>query len=312
MAKRTASEIKEESKIKDDIEFSDSDEEIEEEPEKDEDEDEEQEDIINVDFDFFDLNPDIDYHGMRTFLKQLFGDDFSKFDISGLANLILDPKATCLGSAIKTDGKDGDPLALLALLSLKNCKQKKPIWTLIEYLLKKVQTDAEFYILLKKVLGLNGDGESVGLIINERIINVPVEVSPPLFKFLVQGIEEHEPDLKYFIIISKVYKLVESEISDDSEYSDESDDGSHKNKNKRVKKNSKDQQEFEYFHYEDMILEKLAMKHGVFKYDLKLQESDSRRVFTDYGIDPQLSIILIERSKLAEAVPMLEEAFPPY
>lgn len=306
MSKRTASQKQqyeeEAPKINDDIEFSDSD-----DSDDDSDQDQDAEDIINVDFDFFDLNPEVDFHGLRTFLKQLFGDDYAKFDLSGLTNIILDPKDTCIGSSIKTDGKDGDPLALLSLVNLKNYKSRKPLNTLIEYILKKAQAKPELYILLKKILGMN-NGEKVGLIINERIINVPVEVSPQLFKFLVEEVNKQEPDLKYFVIISKVYKLVESQISDDSD-SDSEEEGPSR-KNKKVKKNSKDQQEFEYFHHEDMVLEKNSLNHEKFAYDTKLQETDSRRVFTDYGIDPHLSLIVIERSKLEQSVPQLEETFP--
>ncbi|GMM34774.1 protein-transporting protein [Saccharomycopsis crataegensis] len=313
MPKRTASEKDQEEKlskkvIQDEIEFSDDDEEL------DSDEDNEGEgddnEIINVDFDFFDLNPEIDFHGFRTFLKQLFGDDYKKFDLSGLANIILDPKNTSIGSTIKTDGKDGDPLALLALMNLKNYKKSSSLNTLIEYLVTKAQGNPEFYIILKKVLGMNG-GEKVGLIINERIINVPVEVTPPLFKLMMEEVNKQEPDLKYFLIISKVYKLVASQLSDDSD-SDSDDNSNKNNKAKKVKKNSENQEEFDYFHYEDMIFEKNAMKFDKFKYDNKLQDTDSRRVFSEYGIDPYLSLILIEKSKLESSIPQLEEAFKPF
>lgn len=298
MPKRTAADLydkdksSEKAKVDDDIEFSDSDE-----------DENSGEDIINVDFDFFDLNPDVDFHGLRTFMKQLFGDDYKRFDLSGLANIILDPKNTAIGSSVKTDGKEGDPLALLALLSLKNYKSHQPLNSLIDYIVRKSQGNSELYITLKKILAMNG-GEKVGLIINERIINVPVEVTPPLFKFMLEEASKQEPQLEYFIIISKVYKLVASQISDDSDSEDEG-----PKRTKKVKKNSENQEEFDYFHMEDAILEQHSLLHDKFKYDDKLQDTDSRRVFTEYGIDPHLSLIVMKKSGLEKAVPQLETDF---
>ena len=41
------------------------------------------------------------------------------------------------------------------------------------------------------------------------------------------------------------------------------------------------------------------------------QETDSRRVFTEYGIDPKLSLILIDKDNLAKSVIEIEQQFPP-
>lgn len=68
----------------------------------------------------------------------------------------------------------------------------------------------------------------------------------------------------------------------------------------------------DYFHMEDQVLEEYANYKGVFEYSNEnKQETDSRRVFTEYGIDPKLSLILIDKDNLAKAVIEMANQFPP-
>ena len=61
-----------------------------------------------------------------------------------------------------------------------------------------------------------------------------------------------------------------------------------------------------------MVLEKNARYHGQYEYTEKHQETDSRRVFTEYGIDPRLSVLLLTKDGLKKSVPEMEEQFPPF
>lgn len=69
---------------------------------------EQQDEVVNVDFDYFDLNPEVDFHATKTFLRQLFGDDATNFDISSLADMILTKNS--VGTTIKTEGLEETPL----------------------------------------------------------------------------------------------------------------------------------------------------------------------------------------------------------
>ncbi|OBA19087.1 hypothetical protein METBIDRAFT_47586 [Metschnikowia bicuspidata var. bicuspidata NRRL YB-4993] len=274
---------------------------------------EDMEEVINVDFDYFDLNPEVDFHATKTFIRQLFGDDALKFDISGLADLILTKNA--VGTTIKTDGQEGDPFALLSVIDATAHAAKPSVKAVADYIIEKTKANTEFNMVLKKLLSpaqttkdLNKQLK-VGLVISERMINMPVEVVPPMYKMLFEEMEKAEDahekyEFDYFLVVSKIYKLVHANIAT----------GDDEKKSKKKKTSSADghTEEFDYFHYEDVVLEQNAKYHGHYEYTEKHQETDSRRVFTEYGIDPKLSVILLSKDGLKKSVPEMEEKFPPF
>jgi len=72
---------------------------------------------VNVDFDFFNLNPEVDYHAINRLLIQLFGSDAESLQTGRITDLILSVADTGVGSTVKTDGEEGDPYAFLTALS---------------------------------------------------------------------------------------------------------------------------------------------------------------------------------------------------
>ncbi|KAI3402948.2 BCP1 [Candida oxycetoniae] len=282
----------------------------------DEEEDAEMEDTVNVDFDFFDLNPEVDFHATKNFIRQLFGDDHGEFDISGIANLILEKGS--VGTSIKTEGETSDPFALLSVINLGDNLSNPSLKKLVEYVLNKTKSNMELNLTLKKLLKNDAGSDEdekrarVGLIVSERLINMPVEVVPPMYKMLLEEMQNANKkddafaksyDFDYFLIISKVYQLVDAvEKIDDEETS---------GKKRKTMVGGPKQVEMDYFHLEDPILEDNAVSKGIFDYNNKnKQETDSRRVFTEYGIDPKLSIILIKKEKLEKSVKEMEKQFP--
>lgn len=289
-----------------DIDVSSTDEsDVETGPNEEEDLDE----VINVDFDYFDLNPEVDFHATKTFLRQLFGDDASEFDISGLTDLILTNNSA--GTTIKTDGVESDPFALLSVINITEHADKPCVKTVVDYVLKKTKANVEFNMILSKLLKPAKTTKDlskqlkVGLVMSERMINMPVEVVPPMYKMLLDEMEKadnaHERyEFDYFLVISKIYKMVAANIEDEEEGQ------------KKKKKNLTAAEEFDYFHYEDIVLEENAKYHGHYEYTHKKQETDSRRVFTEYGIDPRLSLLLLDKKGLVKLVPEMEEKYPPF
>lgn len=77
-------------------------------------------DTINVDFEWFDPQPEYDFHGLKVLLRQLFDVDSQLFDLSALADMIL--AQPLLGSTVKVDGNETDPYAFLTVLNLKEHK----------------------------------------------------------------------------------------------------------------------------------------------------------------------------------------------
>lgn len=77
-------------------------------------------DIVDVDFEWFDPQPETDFHGLKTLLRQLLDIDAELFDLSGLADLIL--SQPLLGSTVKVDGKESDPFAFLSVINFETHK----------------------------------------------------------------------------------------------------------------------------------------------------------------------------------------------
>ena len=76
--------------------------------------------MLDVEFEWFDPQPKVDFHGLKTLLRQLLDVDAQLFDLSALVDLIL--AQPLLGSTVKVDGNETDPYAFLTVLSLREHK----------------------------------------------------------------------------------------------------------------------------------------------------------------------------------------------
>ncbi len=72
---------------------------------------------LKVDFEWFDPQPENDFHGIKTLLRQLLDADAPSFDLIALTDLIL--AQPLLGSTVKVDGNQTDPWAFLTVLNLQ-------------------------------------------------------------------------------------------------------------------------------------------------------------------------------------------------
>lgn len=292
MPKRTNEEVqKEEEEEESDIDLSSSeDEELKQESEPD---------MINVDFDFFNLNPKFDFQGAKCFIRQLFQQDTQLLPLSELADLLL--SRTEIGSTVKTDGRGGDAFSMLTATDLTdNTKSSNALRKLNSYFLDKTKDKTEFNGLLHQLFSPESKSK-LGLVFSERMINMPVETTPPMYRMLLQELSKAGYDFDYFIIPSRVYQIKDSEV--DKEL------GSNEPKAKRVKEDTKP--ELEYYHDEDEILEKNSLHHGYFEYTKGGINPDARRVFNDYAIVPKLSLILLSKAGLTKAVEEMSATFAP-
>lgn len=73
-------------------------------------------DLIDVAFEFFDPNPNIDYQAIKRLLSQLFQQDSENMNMHELTELVLTQPT--VGTTIKTDGIQSDPYALLTVLNM--------------------------------------------------------------------------------------------------------------------------------------------------------------------------------------------------
>lgn len=145
----------------------------------------------------------------------------------------------------------------------------------------------------------------MGLVLTERLINIPSEVVPPMYKMLLEeiswAVEEKEPyTFSHYLILSKTYREITSVLDQEN----------NRPQKKKKKDNAKvENQETFYFHPEDEVLQRHATAYGGFPY-LKEEsdgQADAKRTFQELGIKPQGHMMLLEASKFESAAKDLEE-----
>ncbi len=143
----------------------------------------------------------------------------------------------------------------------------------------------------------------VGLILTERLVNVPPEVVPPMYNLLFEEIawalEDKEPyTFSHYLIVSKTYTEVVSSL-----------DQEESRPQKKSKKGKGGGSEVFYFHPEDEVLQRHSMGYGSFEYTKQGGEgmSDSKRAFQELGIRPQGHVMLIASEKLEGAVKAISD-----
>lgn len=249
-------------------------------------------DMLDVEFEWFDPIPDIDFQGIKSLLAQLFDIDAHMMDLSALTDLIL--AQPTLGSTVKVDGKETDAYAFLSIINLNEHKDKPAIQTLLQYLRSKSHSNQS----LQQLSSLLDQSPvpSIGLILTERLINVPSQVVPPMYTMLMEemqwAIEEKEPyQFSHYLILSKTYVEVLSTLDAEEE-------------RPRKKNKATNTPETLYFHPEDEVLAQYAVCAGGYDFTTPRDEghSDSKRAFQEAGIKPQSHAILIEASKFENAV----------
>ncbi|KAK6931607.1 BCP1 family [Dillenia turbinata] len=172
---------------------------------------EESEALFQADFAFFDPKSD-DFHGVKILLQTYL--DNREWDLSGFVDLILGQ--TTVGTVVKIDSEEDDGLfAVISALNLGRYKDHRCIAELKQYLLKVCQ---ERTIIDDLRLLLEEQAQSVGLLVSQRVVNLPPQLFPPLHDALFDEITwatEDEPTeelrksfgFKVYLLISKVYKL---------------------------------------------------------------------------------------------------------
>lgn len=166
------------------------------------------------------------------------------------------------------------------------------------------------------------NGSRIGIILTEKLINIPSEVVPPMYKMLLEeiswAVEEEEPySFSHYVILSKTYTEVESVLDDEEA------DGGMSSKGKKMKKKKRqrmgkdgssvvaaqEESSIFYFHPEDEVLQRYATCWGGFEYVNQKGEgeTDAKRTFQELGIRPQGHAILIEAGKFEAAVKAVEE-----
>lgn len=251
--------------------------------------------MVNVEFEWFNFDPEIDFHGVKSLLRQLFDVDANLFNMTALADLVLSQPT--IGSTVKVDGKGTDAYAMLTALNMYEHREKEPMKDIIKYLVEKAQSNED----LASVAELIRSGKQIGLIFSERLINVPSEVGPPLYSMLIDeveaAVEDKEPyEFSHYLVLSKTYQEIESTLDVED----------------RKRKKAKETLSTFFFHPEDEVLHRHAAAHGSFSYTKEEDAvADSKRAFQEMGIKTMGHMILIEAGKFEGAVKAINEYLSP-
>lgn len=191
--------------------------------------------------------------------------------------------------------------AVLALWHSRSISQDKPVvQSLTSYL---NQQSARNPSLAPVVSVLASNTAEVGLILTERLVNVPVEIAPPMYRMLAEEIqwalEDGEPyHFTHYLVFSKTYCEVASKLDQEED--------------RPKKKQRGGGDEVFYFHPEDTVMHGHAIAFGDVPYLTEGGEgdADAKRAFQELGIRPQGHMILIESGKFQEAFEGMLKAFP--
>lgn len=251
--------------------------------------------VVNVEFEFFDPKEQ-DFHNIKNFSTQYFGPD--KVDTSDFANLII--SQPLIGTTIKPEGDD-DAYAIFTVLNMNIHQDKTCIQQIKEYLLQGAASNPPALELLKNQLS-PGSSKHLGLIFNERLINMPVQVVPPMYRMLGEeiewAIEDKEPyEFEYLVLLSKTYKEVQPQ---------ETSTGRQESLTKKKNK-TEPSQECHYVNLEDAII----VNYAEYAFDLRFNPPtvpDSKRTFSEFGIVPGRKAFIIHNSKYSQIVESLSQA----
>ncbi|KAJ8894724.1 hypothetical protein PR048_000031 [Dryococelus australis] len=176
-----------------------------------------------IQVDFEGRNPvDSDFHGIKQLLQQLFLK--AHVNLSELTDLIIGQNY--VGSVVKqsdldeegSDDEDCDDnggndvfgiTTVVNLTDKQNMESVQQLRSLLVELCGEYATD-HVNTLVRSLLG--DDTRPVGLLINERFVNIPAQISVPLLESLSKEIsracQKKMPfDLTYLILICKLYKM---------------------------------------------------------------------------------------------------------
>ncbi|KAI0075925.1 hypothetical protein K474DRAFT_1663691 [Panus rudis PR-1116 ss-1] len=259
--------------------------------------------LIDVDFEFFDPNAEIDYLALKRLATQLFQQDAEQLQITDLADLILGQPL--VGTTVKCDGRESDPYAFLTVLNMHVHQNRPSMKAITEYVLQKSSPNPSLHNTLQNLLGPTGlqSQNHVGLIFSERLINMPVEIVPPMYRMLSDeikwAIDDNEPyRFTHFILISRIYRLSAEEAA-------ELEARAPRTKRHKGALPTSGGGVFS-FHPEDEVISKFA-SHTI---DYSFTNSQPREK-DSFGLDTGGRLMLIPAEKLPLIVTALSERFAP-
>ncbi|KAJ2905414.1 Protein BCP1 [Zalerion maritima] len=247
-------------------------------------------DAVNVDFEWFNFDADIDFKGVRSLLRQLLDVDNELIDVSTLSDVIV--AQNTIGSTVKVDSKENDPYCFLTALNLKMHRENAGVASFVKYLTDRAKSSEALKSIPDAL-----ENKHVGVLLSERFINMPAQIAPPLYSMLLEeledAVEDKEPyDFSHFLVVSKTYHEVDSVLGQEQQR----------------KKKPRGESPLFYFHPEDEVMQRYATVSGSYLFTGEAKSAaDSKRVFQEAGIKTMGFMMLVEASKFREAIKAVGE-----
>jgi len=281
--KKKSTKRKEEEKEEDEMEDISSEDEDEDDDENEEyievDDQENQE--IQIDFEGFDFKPN-DFFSVKLLLSNYL--EGAEFNATELADIVVNQPG--IGSILKAEHNEEDDnnfeegFGFISVLNVHNLKDKPSIQQIKNFILGKIHDNSKKEYIKKL---FEDESKPLGLLFNERMINVPAVVSYPLLNSLAEDIQyalEDDPKAPYrfsnFLMLSTMYKLSEHSST------------SHQNKK------TKSDAEWNYYKAEDEIF----VKESVFSFTYGMATKETNKSTLDSTISQQRLIMVLPASKL--------------
>ncbi|KAK0183370.1 hypothetical protein PV327_001419 [Microctonus hyperodae] len=162
---------------------------------------------------------DSDFHGIKILLQQLFLK--AHINVGALAKYII--SRNYVGSVVKQSSDDqddeededdddiNDVFSVTSVINISHGQNEECVQqlrTLLKDLSSEYATDS-VNGLIKNII--ENDSAALGLIVNERFVNIPADISVPLLENLIADMKravskKMSYDFQYYILIAKLYK----------------------------------------------------------------------------------------------------------
>ena len=170
--------------------------------------------VINVEFIFSCIKEEY-FSMIKSLIRPIF--QFEKVSLTGLSDLIIQMREN-VGTTIIPDDDEDKIVGVFTVIPFRYFKENPSVMQIVSMINEKIE-GAEGLTSNAKLKAKNIlKKKAIGMIINERIINIPEELIPPAMKFISKEINEcvsaDDYDgrfkLEYMIIITRVAKRRES------------------------------------------------------------------------------------------------------
>ena len=143
----------------------------------------EEDDLLDVDFDFVDPRP-VHFKSVRRLVEHLLPGEEKTFDASGLADLIV--AQASVGTMVTVPHEEGgDAYAFATALNVSRHAAAPSLKAVRKYLLGKAPSAVKRSALAK---AWDAEDGATGLILSERMLNMPPEIAPTLYSCLMDDL----------------------------------------------------------------------------------------------------------------------------